>query len=88
MVDVVTKPSQRKGGKKSKRTDKRPARSRYWLKRTLEERKVKAIMKAYGLTEVRARERWHAERKGRVPKGYVRIDPTGGKADTHNKKVA
>ena len=85
---IVVTVKKRKTGKKSKRPDNRPARSKYWLRRTLEERKVKAIMKAYGLTKGKAVERWHAERKGRVPKGHIPIDRTGGKADTHNKKVA
>ncbi len=72
-------------GKKGWRPDNRPARKRYWNRRTLEERKVKAMMKAYGLTRAKAKIRWHAERKTRMPDGFVK-DYTEGDANTHNKK--
>ena len=71
--------------KTSKRTDDRPARKRYWTRRTLEKRKIKRMMKAYGLTEAKAKARWCAERKGRVPDGHA-VDYTNGTANTHIKK--
>ena len=59
-------------GKKSKRRDDRPSRKRYWMKRTLEERKVRHLVKHCGMTKQSAYNRWHTERKGRVPDGYLR----------------
>jgi hypothetical protein len=37
-------------GKKSKRKDERPARKRYWLKRVLESRKIRNLMKYCKMT--------------------------------------
>ncbi len=84
MTDVVLKPTKtaKRQGKKGKPTDKRPARKRYWAGRHLEKNKVRRMMKAYGLTKKDAEKRWHAERKTRVPTGYV-SDYTEGKASTH-----
>jgi hypothetical protein len=62
----------RPGGKKSKAPDNRPARKRYWLRRTLEMHKVKKMMRAYGLTEKQAIEAWRKVRKGRVPDMFMK----------------
>lgn len=62
---------QRAGGKKSKAPDNRPARKRYWARRTLETRKVGNLMDRCGMTKQAAYNRWHRERKGRVPTGYL-----------------
>ncbi len=88
MRDVVIKPTKaaKRQGKKGKRTDKRPARARYWSGRHLEKTKVRHMMKAYGLTKEQAIKRWNAERKTRVPTGHI-ADYSEGKANTH-KKVA
>jgi hypothetical protein len=40
------------GGKKTKRPDNRPARKRYWLKRVLESRKIRNLMKAVYQTDI------------------------------------
>lgn len=66
----------------SKSKDKRPARTKYWARRRLELIKVRRIMRAYGLDEIKAKERWNAERKTRVPAKFVQ-DFTKGKASTH-----
>ena len=71
-------------GKKGWRPDNRPARKRYWTRRTLEKRKVRRMMKAYGLTESKARERWYAERGGRRVKDFQVF--INDKANTHKKK--
>lgn len=68
----------------SKAKDKRPARTNYWNRRHLERNKVCAMMKAYGLDETKAKERWNAERKGRVSDRFVQ-DFTKGKASTHTE---
>lgn len=60
-----------KPGKKSKRYNKGPSRIRYWLSRRLEKKKIKMLMKHCGLTKEAATKRWHHERKGRVPDGYL-----------------
>ena len=70
--------------KTSKSPDNRPARAKYWTRRTLERRKIKTMMKAYGLTESEAKLRWYAERGGRRVKGEYK-DFSGGKANTHKK---
>lgn len=74
----------RVGGKKSKRKDARPARMRYWMKRTLEKRKAKALMgfrhpnpSKEGETLLldtldKAISYWHKVRTSRVPDGYLR----------------
>ncbi len=72
--------------KKGKRPDKRAARKRYWNGRHLEKNKVKAMMKAYGLSKKDAMKRWHAERTTRVPTGFV-SDYSEGKANTHKKSA-
>lgn len=59
------------GGKKSKRKDERPARKRYWMKRVLENRKIKNLMRYCGLSRQSAYNHWHRTRKGRVPEGYL-----------------
>ena len=59
-----------KRSKKAKRPDKRPARLRYWAKRTLEKRKVRRLMRQ-GLSEPNAVAIWRAQRKGRVPDGFL-----------------
>ena len=59
------------GGKKSKSRDDRPARKEYWRKRKLEERKIKNLIKHCGMTRQSAYNRWHRERTGRVPSGYL-----------------
>ncbi len=86
MTDVVLKPTKaaKRQGKKGKRKDGRPARKRYWAGRHLEKNKIRRMMKAYGLTKKDAEKRWHAERKTRVPAGYVN-DYSAGKANTHKK---
>jgi hypothetical protein len=56
---------------KSKAKDARPARKRYWMKRTLESRKVKNLMKFCGMTRQTAYNLWHKVRKTRVPDGYI-----------------
>lgn len=71
-MEVIIKPSRRKTGKKSKRPDKRPARARYWAKRTLEERKIRNLMRCCGMSRQSAYNYWHKTRKGRVPNGYLR----------------
>ncbi len=83
---VVTTTAVRKMGKKSKRPNKGPSRTRYWNGRHLERNKVRHMMKAYGLTKERATLRWNAERTGRIPTGYVH-DYTDGKANTHKKSA-
>ena len=71
-------------GSKGWTKDNRPARARYWTRRTLEKRKIKRMMKAYGLSESKAKERWYAERNSRRVKGDY-MDYSGGKANTHIK---
>ena len=72
----------RTGGKKSKARDLRPARKRYWMKRTLEVRKVKHIMRgllnssdkgavAYARCKKAATKKWREDRKGRVPDEFL-----------------
>jgi len=57
--------------KKAKRPDTRPARKRYWMKRTLELRKVKHLIRYCGMTTQSAYKRWHKDRQGRVPTGFL-----------------
>ena len=57
-------------GKKSKRKDERPARSRYWAKRQLEKRKVKNLMKYCHMTAEYALTYWRALRRSRIPTGF------------------
>jgi hypothetical protein len=72
-----------KRGKKSKRLDKRPARSKYWMKRTLEQKKIRNLMRCCGMTRAQAMKTWHegalskkgklyGKRQGRVPDKYLR----------------
>ncbi len=84
MSDVVLKPTKtvKRQGKKGKPKDGRPARKRYWAGKHLEKTKIQHMMKAYGLNELQAKKRWHAERKTRVPAGYV-SDYSEGRANTH-----
>ena len=52
--------------KKGKRPDARPARARYWSKRTLEKRKVRRLMRCNGFaTEGEAKDHWREVRQGR-----------------------
>lgn len=60
-----------KPGKKSKRKDDKPSRIRYWMKRTLETRKVKHLMKYCKMSKQSAYNFWHKSRKGRVPDNYI-----------------
>ena len=62
-------PSQ--AGKKSKSPDNRPARKRYWAKRTLETHKVGNLMRCCGMSKQSAYNHWHRTRQGRVPNGYI-----------------
>ena len=57
--------------KKGKSKDDRPARARYWASRTLEERKVKNLMRN-GMTRATATTYWNNIRQGRVPDGFLR----------------
>lgn len=57
--------------KKSKRSDNKPSRLRYWFKRTLETRKVKHLMKYCRMSKQTAYNFWHSSRKGRVPDNYL-----------------
>ncbi len=86
MNDVVIKSTKaaKRQSKKGKGLNKQPARKRYWSSRHLEKTKVRHMMKAYGLTKEQAVKRWNAERKTRVPTGYVN-DYSAGKANTHKK---
>ena len=75
----------RTAGKKSKRQDNRPARKRYWMKRTLEIRKIKNLMigflhgknptkvvKAdYDKAYRKAFDLWHRTRTTRIPDGFI-----------------
>lgn len=69
--------------KKSKRSDSRPARAKYWSIRKLEARKVANLMRCRGMTKQQAYRYWHegslvegkegcGKRLGRVPEGYLR----------------
>lgn len=53
------------GGKKSKSANNKPARLRYWLSGRLRRRKVKNLMRYYGLTKAQAEKRWEKDRGGR-----------------------
>ncbi len=63
----------------SKAMDKRPARARYWNRRTLEKRKVRNILnnnqpaKKGGkpMDKTRATLWWNNQRKTRVPERYL-----------------
>lgn len=61
---------QRMGGKKSKRKDDRPARIRYWLKRQLEKKKIRNLMRYCKMSQKEAYKFWRehpkCKRKGRV----------------------
>lgn len=75
-MNIPTVTKTRIGGKKSKRRNKGPARLRYWLKRTLEARKIRHLMKYCGMSKQTAYNSWHQSRRGRVPEGYLlRKDP-------------
>lgn len=66
----------RVGGKKSKRRDDRPARKRYWMKRTLEKKKIRHLVRFCGMIKETAEKLWHTDskrgRKGRVPDGFLK----------------
>lgn len=58
--------------KKSKRRDERPARKRYWLRRTLEKHKVAHILRYRTEFEPgTALRHWRKVRQGRVPDGWL-----------------
>lgn len=58
-----------KGGKKGKRPDTRPARARYWSKKSLQKKKVKNLLAHNGFDdEHKARVFWLDARKTRVKK--------------------
>ncbi len=75
----------RTAGKRSKRKDDRPARKRYWSKRTLEIKKIfnlmigflhgknpkKATKEEYQKAYRKAFDLWHKARKTRVPDGFI-----------------
>ncbi len=63
-------PEQAHRGKKTKSRDDRPARARYWAKRTLEAHKVKNLVR-YGYSPEKALRFWREHRKGRVPNGFI-----------------
>lgn len=65
-----------RAGRKGKSKDNRPARSRYWMMRRLETKKVKNLVEHCGLDYGVAFHRWHKERQGRVPKSYLRYGAT------------
>jgi hypothetical protein len=72
MNNPIIKPTRaRTGGKKSKAKDNRPARKRYWLKRTLEKNKIKNLMKYCKMSKEQAMKFWHSNRKGRVKDGFL-----------------
>lgn len=70
-MDISVHPTRRRTGKKSKKPDGRPARKRYWAARKLEGRKVGNLVRSCGMTKQSAYNRWHRDRKGRVPDGYL-----------------
>lgn len=49
--------------KKTKRSDKRPARPRYWSRGRLKVNKIKRLVKCNGLTVEQALKQWEATRK-------------------------
>ncbi len=61
--------------RKSKAPDKRPARERYWKRKTLQKRKTRRIARNMGITLAEALDIWlHHKtmgRKGRVKGGMV-----------------
>jgi len=59
-------------GRKSKSPDKRPAKNRYWTKRTLEKHKVRHIMKSCGLSYEESLWFWRSRRQGRIPETYFK----------------
>ena len=71
-MDYIVHPQRRRTGKKSKKPDGRLARKMYWSRRTLETRKVKNLMVHCGMTKQSAYNKWHKDRQGRVPDGYLR----------------
>ena len=71
METVIKITKAKTSGKKSKRKDNRPARSRYWMKRTLETRKIANLMKHCGMSRQSAYNFWHKNRKGRVRDGFL-----------------
>lgn len=58
-------------GRKGKRADSRPARSRYWIRRTLEKNKIKKLMKYCKMEINQAIRYWSKVRKGRVPDKFL-----------------
>ncbi len=59
-----------KVSRKGKRRNEGPARKRYWMVRTLEKHKIKALMRQ-GMTRAKALIFWHEVRIGRVPNGFI-----------------
>jgi hypothetical protein len=76
-MEGVIKVKTRQTGKKSKRADKRPARARYWARRTLEERKVKNLMRCCGMTRKEALKHWHNGSHVKDELGNYKTDKEG-----------
>ncbi len=54
-------------GKKSKRPDNRPARTRYWMSKHLRRNKIRNIMRSTNLTKEEATKLWlSSNRQGRI----------------------
>lgn len=66
-----------KRGKKSKRTDKRPSRAKYWMKRTLEQKKIHNLMKHCGMTKAQATKVWHKGLHLKTKGGKLRYNADG-----------
>lgn len=60
-VKIKNQPRSKTGG-----ANDTPSRRKYWASGILEKRKIKAIMKNFGLTRAEASLKWHSERKGRM----------------------
>ena len=59
-------------GKRGKVPDGRPARARYWLKRSLEKNKIRNLMKHCGMSSEKAYVFWSKSRVGRVPLRFMK----------------
>jgi len=64
-------------GKKGKRKDARPARARYWLKRTLETKKIHNLVKYCGMSVEKASSVWHSGLKLKSEDGKPKLDKKG-----------
>ena len=63
-------------GKKSKRPDNRPARSRYWARRSLERNKVRNLVKHNGMEPPEALAFWRRARQNW--RRLIPLGPPGG----------